>query len=108
MEFCYVWPQDPGEPRRIVVPKNSLQMRWVESAPYFCVASETSRDIAVDYIETQVGVLQEQKFEQWAEANKAITTATKGKESPFRYLLEVYVDDFIACIIPTTKNKWNT
>jgi hypothetical protein len=99
--FRYVWPQDPGEPRRIVVP-NSLQMGWVELAPYFCVASETARDIAVDYIETQVGVLPEHKFEQWAEANKAITTVTKGKENPFRYLLEVYMDDFIACIIPTT------
>jgi hypothetical protein len=47
--FCYVWPQAPGEPRRLVVP-TSLQMGWVESLPYFCAASETARDIAVEYI----------------------------------------------------------
>jgi hypothetical protein len=34
-------------------------------------------------IKTQVGGLLEHKFEQWAESNKAITTATKGKENPF-------------------------
>ena len=52
--FCYVWPQAPGEPRRLVVP-NSLQMGWVESAPYFCAASETARDVAVEYVETKIG-----------------------------------------------------
>ena len=35
--FCYVWPQKLGEPRRLVVP-TSLQMGWVESPPYFCAA----------------------------------------------------------------------
>ncbi len=33
--FCYVWPQEPDEQCRLVVP-SSLQMGWVESAPYFC------------------------------------------------------------------------
>jgi hypothetical protein len=39
--FCYVWPQALGEPRRLVVP-SSLQIGWVESAPNFCTASETA------------------------------------------------------------------
>ena len=43
--FCYVLPQEEGEPTRLVVP-TSLQMGWVESPPYFCAASETARDVA--------------------------------------------------------------
>ena len=60
--LSYVWPQEPDEPRRLVVP-SLLQMGWVESAPYFCTASKTARDIAVKYIETKIGSLPEHKFE---------------------------------------------
>ena len=99
--FCYVWPQAPGKPRRLVVP-NSLQMGWVESAPYFCAALETARDVAVEYIETAIGSLPQHKFAHWAGATT--TTVNKGdKNEALRYVLEVYVDDFILCIIPTTK-----
>ena len=38
--FCYVLPQEEGQPTRLVVPK-SLQIGWIESPPYLCVASET-------------------------------------------------------------------
>ena len=76
--FCYVWPQAPGEPVRLVVPR-SLQMGWVELAPYFCAASKMARDVVVDYSETQIGALQEHKFESWAEKNEAkINTHKKG------------------------------
>jgi hypothetical protein len=54
--FCYMLPQAPGEPRRLVVP-SSLQMGWVESAPYFCTASKTARDVAIQYIEMDIGLL---------------------------------------------------
>ena len=66
--FCYVWPQEPGGPRCLIVP-NSLQMGWVELAPYFCAASETARDVAVEYIETEVGTVPEHTFAHWTEAN---------------------------------------
>ena len=102
--FCYVWPQAPGKPRRLVVP-SSLQMGWVESAPYFCAASETARDVAVEYIETQLGALPEHKFGHWAGANNAEIAENQQKRGPIRYLLEVYVDDFISMIIPTTKHE---
>jgi hypothetical protein len=62
--FCYVWPQEPDEQCRLVVP-SSLQMGWVESAPYFCVASETAQDVVAEYIETKIGSLPEHKFEAW-------------------------------------------
>jgi hypothetical protein len=47
--FSYVFPQAEDQPTIIVVP-TSLQMGWVESPPYFCAASETARDVAIDYI----------------------------------------------------------
>ena len=101
--FCYVWPQAPGEPTRLVVP-NSLQMGWVESAPYFCTASETARDVAVDYIETKIGSLKQHKFDHWAGADNCPTNSGRPSAA-LRYFLEVYVDDFISCIVPTTKEQ---
>jgi len=98
--FCYVLPQGPGEPTRLVVP-TSLQMGWVESPPYFCTASETARDVAVDYIETKLGSLPEHKFEHWAKSTDGMLNRD-GPATTLRYILEVYVDDFIACIVPTT------
>jgi hypothetical protein len=71
--FCYVWPQAPGEPCCLVVP-TSLQMGWVESPPYFCAALEAARDIAVKYIETTVGGLPAHKFDKWAGATMANIT----------------------------------
>jgi hypothetical protein len=61
--FCYVWPQAPDKPRCLVVP-SLLQIEWVESAPYFCAASKTVRDVAVEYIETKTGSLPVHKFEK--------------------------------------------
>ena len=36
--FCYVMPDPPGHPVRIVVP-SALQMGWTESPAYFCAAT---------------------------------------------------------------------
>jgi hypothetical protein len=63
--FCYVKPQELGEPVRLVVP-NSLQMGWVESPAYFCVASETARDVAAWHVERPIGQIPNHKFLQHA------------------------------------------
>ena len=68
--FAYVLPQHPGEPKKIVIP-TSLQMGWVESPPYFCVATETSRDIATAYCETEIGTLPSHKFDKHVSDNDA-------------------------------------
>jgi len=79
-------------------------MGWVESAPYFCAASETARDVAVEYIETKIGSLPPHKFEHWA--GSANTTVNPNRtDVALRYIPEVYVDDFISCIIPTTHQQ---
>ncbi len=101
--FCYVWPQALGKPRCLVVP-TSLQMGWVESPPYFCAASETARDVAVAYIKTTVGGLPVHKFEQWAGADRSTINETHPV-GPLRYMLKVYVDDFISAIIPTSREQ---
>ena len=101
--FCYVLPQKEGEPVKLVVP-TSLQMGWIESPPYFCAASETGRDVAQQYAEAPVGSLDNHKFIahslQGEDYNKF-----QGDEgiNKLRYLLDVYVDDYISLAIPRTK-----
>ena len=101
--FSYVLPQPEGEPTRLVVP-TSLQMGWVESPPYFCATSETARDVAVEYIETPTGSLPPHKLENWAIANKQEISPSAGGAA-LRYVIEVYVNDFIAAIILTTPEE---
>jgi hypothetical protein len=47
--FAYVLPQEEEHPTTLMVP-TSLQMGCVESPSYFCTATETSHDIANEYI----------------------------------------------------------
>ncbi len=101
--FSYVWPQAPGEPPHLVIP-TSLQMGWVELPPYFCAASETAQDVVVGYIETTTGSLPEHKFEEWAGASWA-PIAVSASNDGLRYIVAVYVDDFILAIIPTTREQ---
>ena len=59
--FAYVLLQEEGMPITLVIP-TSLQMGWVESPPYFCVAMETARGIASNYFDTPVGSLPQHKL----------------------------------------------
>ncbi len=100
--FAYVLPQEEGSAVRLVVP-TSLQMGWIESPPYFCAASETARDVAAGYIETAVGSLPRHRFEQHTVATDEMSAGgTSGSGEGFKYVLEVYVDDFMSLVIPTS------
>ena len=46
--FAHVLPQKKSEHIRLVI-LTSLQMGWIESPGYFCVASETGHDVAKAY-----------------------------------------------------------
>jgi hypothetical protein len=46
LNFVYVLLQPPGSPVILVIPL-SLQMVWVELPQFFCAATETSKDIAL-------------------------------------------------------------
>jgi len=101
--FAYVLPQEEGMPITLVIP-TSLQMGWVESPPYFCAATETARDIASDYCDTPVGSLPHHNFAKYVtgakEFNELPPTSKNGR---LFYALEVYVDDFMSIIIPTSQ-----
>ena len=84
-------------------------MGWVESPPYFCAASETAHDSAMDYVNTTIGSLPPHKFTHYTMGDSEVaqlpqfTPVQQG--SPLRYSLEVYVDDFMSIIIPTSKEQ---
>jgi hypothetical protein len=88
--FAYVLPQPPGEPVKIVVP-TSLQMGWVESPPYFCAATETSRNITTKYCKTEIGTLPIHKFDDLVSSNDAVGELpnTSATNTLMRYLIEV-------------------
>ena len=101
-----VLPQNPGMPIKLVVP-TSLQMGWIESPPYFCTVSETGQNVAEQYIDTPVGSLAEHKFVEFTEVNSEIAELKKkytSKET-FNYMLEVYIDDYIALAIPRIQDQ---
>ena len=53
LNFAYVLPDVAGARIRIVIP-SALQMGWAESPPFFCAATETACDIAVDLIPSRM------------------------------------------------------
>ena len=89
---------------RLVVP-TSLQMGWIESPPYFCAASETGRDVAEDYVETPIGSRPVHKFEIYTKGDSAYQDLPPTATGEMKYLVEVYVDDFISLAIPTSQEQ---
>jgi hypothetical protein len=101
--FSYVLPQHGGPSTTLVVP-NSLQMGWIESLPYFCAASETGRDVAEQYVQMPLGTLPAHKFlpyTQVTDAYNSLPAVTTTPHDPFRFLIEVYVDDYIGLATAT-------
>ncbi len=103
--FAYVLPQEEDMPITLVVP-TSLQMGWVESPLYFCAATETARDIASDYCDTPVRSLPHHKFAMHVTGAKEFNELPRTSEIVcFFYALEVYVDDFMSIVIPTSREQ---
>jgi hypothetical protein len=90
-------------PTTLVVP-TSLQMGWVKSLPYFCAAPETARYVASDYCDTPIGSLPCHKFTEHVAGDKAFEELPEKSTlaTTFLYALEVYVDDFMSIVIPTS------
>ena len=102
--FAYVLPQADGKPKKLVVP-TLLQMGWVESPPYFCAATETSRDVAMDYSETPINSLPQHKFVKYRIGDPEYDALPESQKSNkgYVYMLEVYVDDFMRLDIQQAK-----
>jgi hypothetical protein len=92
--FCYVLPDPPGHPIRIVVP-SALQMGWAESPPYFCAATETGRDIIQGLVADRVK-LPPHCFEHYMHPTKSAKRSVS--DSPAHGIF-VYVDDFIGAAV---------
>lgn len=106
--FAYVLPSTHGADTTLVIP-TSLQMGWIESPPYFCAASETARDVAAQYAELPFGTLPDHRFLHHTQGGLDMTELpqTRPDSDAFQYLLEVYVDDFIGIVIPTSQLHLN-
>ncbi len=104
--FAYVLPQPPSEPVTLVIP-TSLQMGWIESPGFFCAASETSRDVAAQYCQTQSGSLPEHKFSHYMRGANSFEELPchEADDSTFRFLIEVFVDDFMSLVIATSQRQ---
>ncbi len=72
--------------------------------PYFCAATETSCDIPMQYCETEIGTLKTHKFDALVSGNAMLAELpeTYEMQKHMKYLIEVYVDDFMALVIPTS------
>ena len=104
--FAYVLPQHSSAPTTLVIP-TSLQMGWIESPGYFCAASETSRDVAQDYCSTPVGSLPTHKFLSHTEGDPTVSALplTTPTDDNLRFLIEVFVDDFMSLVIATSRQQ---
>lgn len=104
--FAYLYPTLENDDRVLLVVPTSLQMGWVESPPYFCVASETGRNIASQYVETPIGSLPPHNFSAKTE------TAPEFKQLPpssttnkLPYVIDVYVNDYISIAMPASQEQ---
>lgn len=105
--FAYVLPSSVGGEIILVVP-TSLQMGWIESPPYFCAASETARDVAAQYAELPLGTLSPHALLPQTTTHPDYLTLPTSEnhlttQTPMKYLMEVFVDDFIALVIPASR-----
>jgi hypothetical protein len=82
-------------------------MGW--SPPYFCTASKMARDIAEVYTNTPMGSLPLHKFTHHmrgdTEASALPKTPTHQPSYNLQYGLEVYVDNFMSLVIPTSQEQ---
>jgi hypothetical protein len=87
-------PDEPGARLRIVVP-SALQMGWAESPAYFCVATETGRDIINLLLRGKVN-LPEHPLETFMAPKDRLSTSPPGEK---HMSIGVYVDDFVLALV---------
>ena len=103
--FAYVLPNgDPTAHIELVIP-TSLQMGWIESPAYFCTASETARDVASQYAQTPIDSLPTHKFLHHTQQSMEYRNLPDHSDSQLKFVMEVYMDDYINLAIATSKNQ---
>ena len=97
-------PQKEGKPVHLVIPA-LLQMGWIESPGYFCAASETGRDVTESYAQSAIGSLPAHKFLMYTKGSpeyEALPDVSPDGR-PLRFMIEVYVDDYMHLAIARSK-----
>lgn len=82
-------PEPDGPSNRLVIP-NSLQIEWIKSPPYFCVALETGQNVVEQHIKTSVESMQPHKFlphTQGSQAYLALPRHSQSTMPDLRYLV---------------------
>jgi hypothetical protein len=101
--FCYVMPDPPGAPIRIVVP-SALQMGWMESPQYFCTATETGRDFIQWLVDQEIDC-PPHPLEKFMLPQDLVGTIGPDKPAPTNEAdkgassINVYVDDYILAVV---------
>ncbi len=89
----------------LVVP-TFLKMGWIESPPYFCVASETVHDVAAQYAELPIGGLNAHHLLPYTNGhNDDMFIHVGAPTKDLNCIMEVYVDDFIALLAIATSQQ---
>ena len=102
--FAYVQPSSVGSDDICLVIPTSLQMGWIESPPYFCTASETAQDVAAQYAELPLGMRNDHPLLPLTTTHEDYSALPRHRttnDPPLRYMVEIYMDDFIDMAIPT-------
>ena len=97
--FAYILPPEHLTNKPELIIPDALQMGWSESSPFFCAATETARDLSAMYYcnKHQLHPHPDKKTVlniDWTN----IPQAAFDKDAALLYLLEVYINDFIAMI----------
>jgi hypothetical protein len=81
-------------------------MGWVELPAYFCVASETARDVATWYAERPMGDNPPHKFLKHTMDGEGVAQLPPTSDNTaFQYFIDVYVDDFIPLAMATSQQQ---
>jgi hypothetical protein len=110
--FAYILPAAEEDDVEIFVP-TSLQMGWILSPAYFCVGSETGRDVAQALAATKIGALPEHRLEKKAfhpDGMLILPNIAAWKdtaEEHFLFMFESFIDDY--SILPLRRlQMWRT
>lgn len=85
-------------------------MRWIALPPHFCVALETTRDVAKQHIKTPLGRMSNHKFLTYTQgtlAYQALPVQATLALPKCRYLIEVFMDDYIGLGNATSVEQLN-
>jgi len=93
--FCYLLPKAHLDDLTEIVVPTCLQMGWCESLPLFCMASETARDIAQEYLDSSEPLVCHKLEDLCMPATTQLPKLNPDQVTQLVQALDVYMDDFI-------------